>query len=55
MITVLCFDQSIEFIPKDRSFPTRIVGSWIGVCISRLYLIINTRMQYLMKKIENQI
>jgi len=41
--------QSIEFIPKDRSFPTRTVGSWIGVCVSGSCLIINTWIQYLMK------
>ncbi|CAF1278964.1 unnamed protein product [Adineta steineri] len=41
--------QSIEFIPKDRSFPTRTVGSWIGVCVSGACLIVNTWIQYLMK------
>jgi molybdopterin/thiamine biosynthesis adenylyltransferase len=41
--------QSIEFIPKDRSFPTRTVGSWVGVCVSGACLIVNTWMQYLMK------
>jgi molybdopterin/thiamine biosynthesis adenylyltransferase len=41
--------QSIEFIPKDRSFPTRTVGSWVGVCVSGSCLIINTWIQYLMK------
>jgi hypothetical protein len=41
--------QSIEFIPKDRSFPTRTVGSWVGVCVSGSCLIVNTWMQYIMK------
>ena len=41
--------QSIDFIPKDRSFPTRIVGSWVGVCVSGACLIVNTWLQYLMK------
>lgn len=41
--------QSIAFIPKDKSFPTRTVGSWVGVCVSGSCLIINTWMQYLMK------
>jgi molybdopterin/thiamine biosynthesis adenylyltransferase len=41
--------QSIEFIPKDRSFPTRTVGSWVGVCVSGSCLIVNTWIQYLMK------
>ncbi|CAF3373023.1 unnamed protein product [Rotaria socialis] len=41
--------QSIEFIPKDRSFPTRTVGSWIGVCLSGSCLVVNTWMQYMMK------
>jgi molybdopterin/thiamine biosynthesis adenylyltransferase len=41
--------QSIDFIPKDRSFPTRIVGSWVGVCVSGSCLIVNTWMQYLIK------
>ena len=49
--------QSIEFIPKDRSFPTRTVGSWIGVCVSGSCLMINTWMQYLMKSrnVDSQI
>ncbi|CAF1007596.1 unnamed protein product [Didymodactylos carnosus] len=41
--------QSIEFIPKDRSFPTRTVGSWVGVCVSGACLIVNTWIQYIMK------
>ncbi|CAF3713538.1 unnamed protein product [Rotaria sp. Silwood1] len=41
--------QSIEFIPKDRSFPTRTVGSWIGVCLSGSCLIVNTWIKYIMK------
>ncbi|CAF4205146.1 unnamed protein product, partial [Adineta steineri] len=41
--------QSIGFIPKDRSFPTRTVGSWVGVCVSGACLIVNTWIQYLMK------
>ncbi|UJR29344.1 hypothetical protein I4U23_010556 [Adineta vaga] len=41
--------QSIEFIPKDRSFPTRTVGSWIGVCVSGACLIVNTWIQFIMK------
>jgi molybdopterin/thiamine biosynthesis adenylyltransferase len=41
--------QSIEFIPKDRSFPTRLIGSWVGVCVSGACLIVNTWVQYLMK------
>jgi molybdopterin/thiamine biosynthesis adenylyltransferase len=41
--------SSIEFIPKDRSFPTRTVGSWVGVCVSGACLIVNTWMQYIMK------
>jgi len=41
--------QSIAFIPKDRSFPTRTVGSWVGVCVSGACLIVNTWMQYIMK------
>ncbi|CAF2959816.1 unnamed protein product [Rotaria sp. Silwood2] len=41
--------QSIEFIPKDRSFPTRTVGSWIGVCASGSCLIVNTWVQHIMK------
>jgi molybdopterin/thiamine biosynthesis adenylyltransferase len=41
--------QSIEFIPKDRTFPTRTVGSWVGVCVSGACLIVNTWMQYLIK------
>ncbi|CAF0837820.1 unnamed protein product [Rotaria sordida] len=41
--------QSIEFIPKDRSFSTRTVGSWIGVCVSGSCLIVNTWVQYLIK------
>ena len=43
--------QSIEFIPKDRTFPTRAVGSWVGVCVSGACLIVNTWMQYLMRSI----
>lgn len=42
--------KSIEFIPKDKSFPTRTVGSWVGVCVSGSCLLINTWMQYVMKK-----
>ncbi|CAF1391697.1 unnamed protein product [Adineta ricciae] len=42
--------QSIGFIPKDRTFPTRTVGSWIGVCVSGACLLVNTWVQYLMKK-----
>ena len=42
--------QSIEFLPKDRSFPTRTVGSWVGVCVSGSCLIVNTWIQYLMKR-----
>ncbi|CAF4935740.1 unnamed protein product [Rotaria sp. Silwood1] len=41
--------QSIEFIPKDRPFPTRTVGSWIGVCLSGSCLIVNTWIKYIMK------
>ena len=41
--------SSIEFIPKDRSFPTRTVGSWVGVCVSGSCLIVNTWMQHIMK------
>lgn len=41
--------SSIEFIPKDRSFPTRTVGSWVCVCVSGSCLIVNTWIKYLMK------
>ena len=40
---------SIEFIPKDRSFPTRSVGSWVGVCVSGSCFIVNTWVQYIMR------
>lgn len=42
--------RSIDFIPKDQAFPTRTVGSWIGVCVSGACLIVNTWVQYLMRK-----
>ena len=41
--------SSVEFIPKDRSFPTRTVGSWVGVCVSGSCLIVNTWIQHIMK------
>ena len=41
--------ESISFIPKDKSFSTRTVGSWIGVCVSGSCLIVNTWIQYLIQ------
>jgi hypothetical protein len=32
--------ESIGFIPKDKNFPTRYVGSWVCVCVSAALLMV---------------
>ena len=35
--------ESIGFIPKDKNFPTRYVGSWVCVCVSAALLMVPIR------------
>ncbi len=41
--------RSLSFIPRDPPFPTRTVGSWIGVCVSGSVLLVNAWAQHLMR------
>jgi hypothetical protein len=34
--------ESIGFIPKDKNFPTRYVGSWVCVCVSAALLMVGS-------------
>ncbi len=39
---------AIDFIPKDASFPTRTIGSWVVVCVAGSMLSVNLWAQYVM-------
>jgi molybdopterin/thiamine biosynthesis adenylyltransferase len=44
---ILSYDD-IRFIPKDKNFPTRIVGSWVCVCTGAALLMVNAWVQDMM-------
>jgi hypothetical protein len=44
---------SLEFIPKDKNFPTRYVGSWVCVCVSAALLMVPPRRPFFLLKIMN--